>query len=348
MNGSPIDWGLAEKVAGATGGGPGDTSPLPVDLEWLALDAAARVTAYTGLQPDGVLPAAEGVDRAAWRAANYAGFDAMLAPVVAKAGDGLGPLSGPVLGGMGALVGAEAGVITGLLGRRVLGQVDVRLTDPAAPLRLLLVVPNLHAAAEVLQVDKAQLVRWVMVHEMTHAVQFTGVPWLRAHLGGMLEELLSMASTSLDLGSLLKLPSLDDIKALVDEVRKGSLISFVAGPGRTAMVERMQVTMAVVEGHAEHVMDAVGAEVLPDLDALREAMAARRASSGDGFGPWQILERLLGMEMKMRQYEDGKRFCDAVAAQVGVEGLHRVFSSPEALPSTAELADPAAWVARTA
>lgn len=341
-----IDWGLAERVAGATGGGTGDTSSLGVDLEWLALDAAARVIAYTGLKPVGPLPAPEGVDRAQWRAANFAGFEALLGPVVEKAGAGLGPLRGPLAAGAGALVGAEAGVVTGVLGRRVLGQVDVRLTDPSAPLRLLLVVPNLHASALALDVDEDQLVRWVMVHEVTHAVQFTAVPWLRAHLGDMMRELLDDSRPTFDLGSLLQVPSLDDLKGLLDEIRSGSLVSLVLGPGRADLLERMQATMALIEGHAEHVMDAAGAEVLPDLGALREALQARRDSGG--FGPWQIVEKLMGLELKLQQYEDGKRFCDAVVAQAGVQVLHHAFSAPEALPSAAELADPGAWVARVA
>ncbi|MCW3017559.1 MAG: hypothetical protein JWO02_4651 [Solirubrobacterales bacterium] len=345
MSGSRIDWALAERVAGATGGGSGDTSPLSADLEWMALDAAARVVAYTGLKPAGTLPRAEAVDRRQWRAANYAAFDAMLGPVIDNAGAGLGPLQGPVMAGAGALVGAEAGAVTGLLGRRVLGQVDVRLTDPAAPLRLLLVVPNLHAAATVLGVDELQLVRWVTVHEVTHAVQFTAVPWLRGHLGGMLGELLDAAGPSLDVNALLRLPSLEDVRSVMEQVRRGSLLSLVVGPGRTELLERMQATMALVEGHAEHVMDAAGAEVIPDLARLREALQARRAS-GDGFGPWRILERLLGMELKLKQYEDGKRFCDAVVAQAGVPALHQAFDAPDSLPTAAELADPDAWVSR--
>jgi coenzyme F420 biosynthesis associated uncharacterized protein len=345
MKPSRIDWDLAERVAGATGGGPGDTSPLSADLEWMSLDAAARVITYTGLKPASALPRAEAVDRPQWRAANYAAFEGMLGPVVDKAGAGLGPLQGPVLAGAGALVGAEAGAVTGLLGRRVLGQVDVRLTDATAPLRLLLVVPNLHEAATMLRVDETQLVRWVTVHEVTHAVQFTAVPWLRGHLGAMVEELLDVGAPALDLGRLLRLPTLDDLRGVLEELRRGSLLSLAVGPGRTALLERMQVTMALVEGHAEHVMDAAGAEVIPDLAGLREALQARRAQ-GSGFGPWRILERLLGLELKLKQYEDGKRFCDAVVAQAGVAALHQAFAAPESLPTAAELADPAAWVSR--
>lgn len=344
MSASRIDWALAERVAAATGGGPGDTAPLAGDLEWMALDAAARVIDYTGLRPARALPRPEAVDRPGWRAANYVGFEAMLGPVLNRAGARLGPVQGPLLTGVGALVGAEAGAICGLLGQRVLGQVDVRLTDPSVPLRLLLVVPNLHASADVLGVDEEQLVRWVTIHEVTHAVQFTAVPWLREHLGAMVQELLDLRAPRLDAGVLLRMPTLDGVRELVDEVRRGSLLSLVVGRGGTALLERLQTTMALVEGHAEHVMDAAGAEVL-DLAQLRDALDARRAS-GSAFGPWRILERLLGLDLKLKQYEDGKRFCDAVVAQAGVQALHQAFSAPESLPTADELADPAAWVAR--
>ena len=102
--------------------------------------------------------------------------------------------------------------------------------------------------------------------------------------------------------------------------------------------------MGVVEGHAEHVMDVVGAEALPSLGELRAALDRRRNERPPLMA---LLERLIGLEAKMRQYEDGKRFCDAVAAAAGPAGLHRVFDGPEQLPTLAELRDPEAWMRRT-
>jgi putative hydrolase len=130
---------------------------------------------------------------------------------------------------------------------------------------------------------------------------------------------------------------------VVAAVREGGLVTLVAGRERMAIIERLQATMAVVEGHAEHVMDAVGREALRDMDALRRALDRRRAERS---GPWRVLERLLGLELKLRQYQVGKRFCDAVAEREGVAGLHRVFEGPESLPTWAELEDPDAWIRR--
>ena len=73
-------------------------------------------------------------------------------------------------------------------------------------------------------------------------------------------------------------------------------------------------------------------------------MNRRRESRGL---PWRVLERLLGLEMKLRQYEVGRRFCDAVVEQGGPQALARVWSGPEMLPSTEELETPALWLTRT-
>ena len=121
------------------------------------------------------------------------------------------------------------------------------------------------------------------------------------------------------------------------------------GEDRWALVERMQAVMSLIEGHAEHTMDAVGAEVLPTLPRLRRAMSRRRDRSkiGQRGLPWRVLERLLGLEMKLRQYEVGRRFCDEVVAHGGPQALARVWTGPERLPSSEELTDVAAWLART-
>jgi uncharacterized protein (DUF2342 family) len=77
---------------------------------------------------------------------------------------------------------------------------------------------------------------------------------------------------------------------------------------------------------------------------LREALNQRRRSQS---GLSRLLARLLGLELKLRQYEQGKYFCDAVVRERGPEALHHVWSSPEALPTLTELREPAAWLART-
>jgi coenzyme F420 biosynthesis associated uncharacterized protein len=175
-------------------------------------------------------------------------------------------------------------------------------------------------------------------------VQFAGVPWLRPYLAGLLRELLASLEVKVDPRALLRLPSLDDVRELADALKEGGLVAALGG-GRRELLDRVQGVMGVVEGHAEHVMDVVGAQALPSLAELRAALDRRRRERSPLLA---LLERLIGLDAKMRQYEDGKRFCDAVVAAAGPAALHRVFDAPEQLPSSAELQDPEAWMRRTA
>jgi putative hydrolase len=116
-------------------------------------------------------------------------------------------------------------------------------------------------------------------------------------------------------------------------------------PTERETIDRVQAVMAVIEGHAEHVMDAVAPDLLPSLPRLRRSLDARRRTQSRLS---KLIGRLLGLELKLRQYELGKQFCDAVVADGGTDALAYVFSAPEALPALAEIEDPGAWLARTA
>ena len=162
------------------------------------------------------------------------------------------------------------------------------------------------------------------------------MPWLREHLAGMVLELTS--ALDLDPTKLFSgLPGLDDLRGLVDAVREGGLAAVVLGTERRALMDGVQAFMAVLEGYAEHVMDAVGAEVIDDLPRLRAALERRRA---DRTGLLRLFEKLIGMDMKLRQYEQGKRFCDGVVERAGIAGLNRVWEGPDRMPTLAELDDP--------
>jgi len=348
-------------------------------VEPLAHDFARRVSDYSGLQLPGELPALEMVDRPGWIAANLKSMRPLLEILTERIdGPSAGLLSGPLRSASGFLLGAQVGALTGVLSQRVLGQYDLALLDDRVPPRLLLLAPNLALTARNLNVDRDELVLWVTIHEITHAVQFSGAPWLRDHLGGLLRELIDGLHVTIDgraseqdpdepaagngggaaagngahdLGAGVegggrwpKLPDPGELRDLVERARRGELLRLTLGEDRWQLVERIQAVMSLIEGHAEHTMDAIGAEVLPSLPRLRAALNRRREVRSL---PWRVLERFLGLEMKLRQYEVGRRFCDAVVSDGGPEMLARVWTGPEALPSAAELETPAQWLART-
>jgi coenzyme F420 biosynthesis associated uncharacterized protein len=369
-----IDWDTAQRIGELIAGSPPYGGPIGRSVQPLAHEFAGRVGEYTGLDLPTELPPLEMIDRPTWIAANLLTMRPMLDPLLERLGgerssdadreessgsDG-GLLSGPLRSASGHLLGAQLGAVTGMLSQRVLGQYDISLLDPLAPSRLLLLAPNLAAAARNLGVDRDELIAWVAIHEITHAVQFSGAPWLRDHLGGMLRELLTGLQISAtpgssssekgsgfdwlrDPGALLDRARSGELRELIDRARRGEVLRLGLGDERWQIVERMQATMSLIEGHAEHTMDAVGAEFLPSLPRLRVAMTRRRESRGL---PWRVLERLLGLELKLRQYEVGRRFCDAVVQGGGPEALTVAWRSPAELPSTQELSEPSLWLER--
>jgi coenzyme F420 biosynthesis associated uncharacterized protein len=342
-----IDWGAAQRIGELVAGSPPPGGIQAAAVEPLARDFARRVGDYSGLRVPAELPPLEAVDRSAWIAANLQTMRPLLAPLADRVGEGTGPLAGPLRAVSGMLLGAQVGALTGVLSQRVLGQYDLSLLEPDVPPRLLLLAPNLAQAARNLGVDRDELVLWVTIHEITHAVQFGGAPWLRDYLGGLIKELIDgLQVTMMGAGNGRRLPRVPDAGELRDmfvRAREGQLLRLTIGEDRWRLVERMQSAMSLVEGHAEHTMDVVGAELLPTLPRLRAAMNRRRENRGL---PWRALERLLGLELKLRQYDVGRRFCDAVVAEGGPQLLALAWTGPDFLPNAEELEQPADWTAR--
>lgn len=352
-DGTLVDWGLAERIAVAIGRAGVQPQPPPADeLSLWAGRAIGEVAEYTRLEPQEAIPEPELVGRDEWIRANLTTFRDMGAELERRVHDSVslpGPL-GPVMRTLaGTVAGGELGVVLGYVGRKVLGQYDLALIGPERPPRLLYVGPNLGDAHGRLGGQRAMFVHWVALHETTHAFQFASVPWLRGHLGGLVERLLQGAGLAPDLGELrdaigriLRRP---DPRRLAEPLREGGLIRLVAGPEQTEALRGLQAAMSVIEGYAEHVMDAVGEELDPGYASLRKALESERRSRSviD-----TLIARLLGLDVKLRQYELGKRFADAVAERSGIEGLNEVWRAPDSLPDTAELEDPERWLARVA
>ena len=345
-----IDWGLAERVAeGVAGGGTTPASFSQAAVESACADARELVLEYTGLRPERPLPRPEVVDRAEWARVGLRTLRELSNAFEASVAAGMkapGPIGGVARSVAGAAAGAEAGLAVGYGARKVLGQYDVALRGSDREPRLLFVGPNLATVHGQLGETTELFLRWIAIHETTHAVQFTSVPWLRGHLAKLLEELVEGAATKIDRASLQELARRifrTDPRRAIRSLLQGDLARHLAGPEQARVLDQLQAAMSVIEGHAEHVMDGAAAATDPGYARLRERLDARRARRG-GLG--EIVSRLLGMELKLRQYRLGKAFCDAVAIDAGLDGLNAVWSSPEALPTNEELERPELWLER--
>ena len=341
-----VDWGLARQIA-ALAAGRGTEEPPPFDAVALSREMEPVVAGYTGLALAAPSPPAEVVSRSEWAAVNLDALAGVLDPVAVRLEERLafaGPLAGALRVGATATLAAEAGLVMGYMSSRVLGQYELSLLGGDTDPRLLYVGPNLAGAVRDLDVDPQAFGRWISAHELTHVFQFQGVRWLRGHMSGLLRRYVETLEVRIEKGAAGGLPSLPDPQKLVEAFREGGLAALVQSPEQRALMDEVQSAMSVIEGYSEHVMDAIAAEFIPGHEELREAMDRRRRSRS---APQRIIEKLLGFDVKLRQYEQGKKWADAVASLAGIEGLNRVWVSPDALPSANELQHPARWLSRT-
>ncbi|MFC6712697.1 zinc-dependent metalloprotease [Branchiibius cervicis] len=278
------------------------------------------------------------VDRTVWTDINLASTSALLDPVIEQVFAKKQP--GPVSRAVSAKVGAaEVGAVFGFVAGKVLGQFDIA---PGGTPSLLLVAPNIVATERELAVDPTDFRLWVCLHEETHRVQLTGVPWLREHMIERTRELmLDLVPDPDQLGDRLQ----QALRALPGMLREGGggLADLVTTPQQREKMADLTAVMSLLEGHADVIMDDVGPQVVPTVAEIRRKFTARRGGSG---GVDRLLRRLLGLDAKMRQYRDGAVFVRAVVDAVGIDGFNQVWTSPQTLPTAREIENPAAWVAR--
>lgn len=292
------------------------------------------------------LPVADAVvvDRRGWITATSHGMAELTAPLTAR-------LAHKATARSRAMAGRQLGVVLGFLSGKVLGQFDPLTRGPGGEDgQLLLVAPNIIKVERELRLDPADFRRWVCLHESTHRLQFTAVPWLRDYF-------LSQAA---EFGAVADVDSREVLSRMVRAIRAGSgkgdgagetsrtgkasWIEAMQTPEQRAVFDRMMALMSLLEGHADYVMDAVGPVVVPSVAGIRKAFSERRRR---GSGPIdRMLRSLLGMDMKLSQYVKGEKFVSQVVKAVGVQRFNTVWESPQTLPTRAEIGDPDSWLRR--
>ncbi len=360
-----IDWDLAIST-GTRWARPGPQVSLAEarrtvsELRDLASAVQQPVLEVTGMSApgDGTLGRVAVVDRPGWIRANVDGFRVVLEPLVEQlrervpGGDqGTSRPQGFISTVGSRVTGIQAGLILAYLSGRVLGQYELFLPPETSPVdghqpgRLTLVAPNIVMIERELGVDPHDFRRWVCLHEETHRLQFTAVPWLRDYVQGQMTEFL--LASELDPAAILqRLRSAAD--AMAGAVRGGdggSLLEAVATPAQREIMDRLTAVMTLVEGHGDYVMDAVGPQVVPSVAQIRERFNSRRGSTGR---IEQTLRRILGIDLKMKQYAEGSRFVSAVVDEAGMATFNQVWTSPQTLPTKEEFAHPQDWLDRVA
>jgi len=354
-----VDWEVAQRVAEwviARGPEVRDSraAPLRSDFEEATARAEELVAEATGLRP----PTAARVrvtDRSGWVRANVASIQRLLGPTLqvlesrrsspSSLPGWSGRLPRPLAGAGRTVSGAQIGLVLAWLSTRVLGQYDILLADELVEDQDIVyyVGPNVVAIESRYGFSPHPFRLWLALHEVTHRCQFTAVPWLRDHFVSLVDQ---------GLEPLVADPRrvLDAVRRAAEEVRSGrnplersGMLGLVATPEQLEALERIQALMSLLEGHGDVTMDRAGAAAVPGAERFSRVLRERRQQAR---GPAKLLQQVLGLEAKLRQYAEGEDFIHAVERAGGPELFDRVWRGPEWLPSLAEIRSPGDWVTR--
>jgi coenzyme F420 biosynthesis associated uncharacterized protein len=339
-----VDTGVALRVAGRLAIDPMEGSYLLQDLAGhfaeLVAEAEPLVIEEAGFGPS--TPArARVMSRSEWAQANVSSIVTLLSPLLDKVDARIpdGAAGGFTRRAYGSALGAQLGGVLGFISQRVLGQYEI---DPVNAQDVWFVGPNVVITERRFGFVPRDFRLWVATHELTHRAQFEGNDWLRGYFMGLVHSLLS----SLELQPM----------SLLERALKVVSSSGPSGSGNEStpigirlldedqrkIFDKLQAMMSVVEGHGNFLMDAVGTAVIPTQGRMRRSL-----QSGSWEGPLgKVMRRLLGLDLKRAQYEEGQKFFDAVSAAAGRDGVRAVFGSAESLPTLEEIRSPALWLAR--
>ena len=350
MSADPIAWDIAERVAVRVAGrepfaASYHLDSLGPDFDELTSEAERLVSEATGLVSLAGPARARVVDRSDWVRANLRSFRRLLRPLTDRLGD---RVSGNAIAGKvtRTVAGAEVGALLGWMSTRVLGQYDLLVVedDSADDQDLVYYVgPNVLGLEKRFAFPPREFRLWLALHEVTHRLQFTGVPWLRPHF-------LSLVDASL--GSIEPDPKrfVQALRRAADEVRAGrnplddgGLVTLLATPEQQEVLGRIGGMMSLLEGHGDVTMDRAGADLIPSAARFSRVLRHRRQSVS---GAAKLVQKLIGLEAKMNQYEQGERFVHALEAAGGRELVDRIWTGPEMLPTLVEVKDPPLWLAR--
>lgn len=342
--GRAVDWGFAATV-GAKLARPGPASTdytrgqVIEQLSSAALRAEMPVREVTGLNEGGEVSGARIVDRPQWIHAATRSMRVMTG--------GLDPENNGERPHFitGRVTGAQTGAVLAFISAGILGQYDP-FGDGGG--ELLLVYPNVIAVERQLRVLPADFRLWVCLHEVTHRVQFRANPWLADHMSNALAVLT--AETGEDVAEVI-----GRLARFVRDRRDGAVaepnsagvlgvLRAVQSEPQQRALDQLLVLGTLLEGHADHVMDAVGPAVVPSVTTIRRRFDERR---GRKQPPLQrILRALLGIDAKMSQYTRGKAFVDHVVGRVGMARFNAIWTGPETLPLPTEIEVPQRWIDR--
>lgn len=344
---SPIDWERAEQVAVrfATRR-PAPSYAMDGPAHASAAQVEDQIEQVTGLRSANGTPVVQVIDRETWIRANIASFRTLLAPVMDRWQQKLGSSSATVAFTR-QVTGAEVGALLGWMSTRVLGQYDLLIGrdsgDEMGDDAVYLVGTNLAMLEQRYSFDPYEFRTWVLLHELTHRAQFTGVPWMREYFTGLVQQSLSFADPDPKAFRDALRAALRDRRDAGQHVRDGGVLGLLASPDQRAVMARIGGLMSLLEGHGDVTMTRAAGELVPNAQRFERVLRERRRTANPLS---RAVMRLAGIEAKLNQYAAGERFITAIEAEIGERAVDHCWLGAEQLPTLEEIRAPRTWLAR--
>ncbi len=346
-----INWELVRRIAVQTS----QNVQAPVrhrteaqrDYTEMVRHSEPLIERYLGVALPQPVERVEVVDRAQWLDANIANFRELFTFIedIYRRNATANTVGALVAAGINQRVmSVQVGVLLGILARKVLGQYDLSLLAPEPTAgALYFVEPNIAKVQEGLGLDAHDFRLWIALHETTHAYEFEAYPWVREHFNSLLRKYFDELNGQLQsirggVGPL--------IARIMENWGKGQhWMEMIQTPTQRALFNELQAIMSLVEGYSNHIMNAIGKDVLPDFERIEQRIEERK---GRRTVAEQLFNRITGMDLKMAQYAEGQKFVDAIVEQRGIEFATKVWERAENLPTITEIRNPQQWITRIA
>ncbi|HEY5493391.1 MAG TPA: zinc-dependent metalloprotease [Candidatus Anoxymicrobiaceae bacterium] len=353
-----ISWEDVRDIAAATlelqRNQPEAITPAIVEAyQHMLADAKVQVAAYTDLKVSGLPEKVDVFGHLDWIDANIVSFRFLFDPISRKYVEMLEEMQAEqgLRGGRRAqkfargILSLQVGIIMGYLSRNVLGQFDLSLPEPEKGSKLYVVEPNVRRVDDELGLEPIEFRQWITLHEVTHSFEFHSNGWLMDYISSSMRQYLE----SIDLRGMARPDFFRRMREQKrgagegDALKAGGLISIVSTPEQRAILARLQGVMSVLEGYSNHVMDAVGKELLQTYEDMKKRFERRRENKS---AVERLFQRLIGIDLKLQQYKLGEKFVNAVVDAEGLQFMNRVWENSDRMPTMEEINNPTAWIAR--
>lgn len=241
----------------------------------------------------------------------------------------------------GSLFTAQLGAVIGRLAKEVVSGGDVGI--PLLAVGSAAILPqNFADFGRGLEIPEDQLALFLAVRETAHARLFRHAKWLRLHVISQVTEYARGVEIDTDkleeMASRLDPNNPEEIR---EALESGALLPQRSEAQNVALA-RLENLLATIEGWVD-VVTADATARLPEADRIGEAVRRRRAVGGPAE---QALGALVGLELRPRRLREAAAMWRRVTDAVGVEGRDVLWDYPDLMPTSDDIDDPAALIAR--